>query len=67
MILASSGFPHQRYCIKCSLTLTGMFVVFLNVDDSHWLGVLVFGCVAIDVMGDPGKLGVSTPALLCKV
>ena len=30
MILASSGFPLQRCCIKCSPTLTGMFVVFLT-------------------------------------
>ena len=44
MIQASSGFPLQRCCIKCSPTLTGMFVVFLNVDDLHLLGV--FGCVA---------------------
>ena len=27
------GFPLRRCCIKCSPTLTGMFVVFLNVDD----------------------------------
>ena len=46
MIQANSGFALQRCCIKCSLTLTGMFVVFLNVDDLHLLGVLVFGCVA---------------------
>ena len=54
MILAGSGFPLQRCCIKCSPTLTGMFVefltgmfvVFLTVDDLHLLGVLVFGCVA---------------------
>ena len=46
MILASSGFPLQRCYIKCSPTLTGMFVVFLTVDDLHLLGVLVFGCVA---------------------
>ena len=54
MIMASSGFPLQRCCIKCSPTLTGMFVVFLTgmfvvfriVDDLHLLGVLVFGCVA---------------------
>ena len=46
MILASSGFPLQRCCIKYSPTLTGMFVVFLTVDDLHFLGVLVFGCVA---------------------
>ena len=46
MILTSSGFPIQRCCIKCSPTLTGMFVVFLNVDELHLLGVLVFGCVA---------------------
>ena len=56
MILASSGFPLQRCCIKCSPTLTGMFVVglfltgmfvvFLTVDNLHFLGVLVFGCVA---------------------
>ena len=40
-------FPLQRCCIKCSPTLTGMFVVFLNADDLHnLLGVLVFGCVA---------------------
>ncbi len=40
--------------IQCSITLTGMFVVFLTgmfvvvltVDDLHLLGVLVFGCVA---------------------
>ena len=44
--LASSGFPLQRCCIKCSPMLTGMFVVFLTVDDLHLLGVLVFGCVA---------------------
>ena len=51
MILASSGFPLQCCCIKCSPTLTGMFVVFLTgmfvvfltVDDLHLLGVLVFG------------------------
>ena len=54
MIQASSVFPLQRCCIKCSPKLTGMFVVFLNVDDLHLL----------DVMDDPGKLGVSTPALL---
>ena len=49
MILASSGFPLQRCCIKCSPTLngmfvvflTGMFVVFLTVDGLHLLGVLV--------------------------
>ena len=41
MIQASSGFPLQRCGIKCSPTLTGMFVVFLNVDDLHLLGVLV--------------------------
>ena len=54
MILASSEFPLQRCCIKCSPTLTGMFVVFLTgmfvvfltVDYLHLLGVLVFGCVA---------------------
>ena len=46
MILASSGFPVQRFCIKCSPTLTGMFAVFLTVDDLHLPGVLVFGCVA---------------------
>ena len=46
MIQASSGFPHQRCCIKCRPTLTGMVVVFLNVDDLHLLGVLVFVCVA---------------------
>ena len=54
MILASSVFPLQRCCIKCSPTLTGMFVVFLTgmfvvfltVDDLHLLGVLVFDCVA---------------------
>ena len=46
MILASSGFPLQRRCIKCSPTLTGMFVVFLTVDDLHFLGGLMFGCVA---------------------
>ncbi len=54
MILASSCFPFQRCCIKCSPTLTGMFVVFLTgmlvvfltVDDLHLLGVLVLGCVA---------------------
>ena len=57
------GFPLQSCCIKCSPTSTGMFVVFLNVDDLHLLGVLVFGCIA-RCMGDPGKLGVSTPALL---
>ena len=44
--LASSGFQLQRCCIKCSPTLTGMFVVFLTVDDLHLLGVLVFGYVA---------------------
>ena len=38
MIQASSGFPLQRCCIKCSPTL---FVVFLNVDYLHLLGVLV--------------------------
>ena len=43
MILASSGFPLQAFH---SPTLTGMFVVFLTVDDLHLLGVLVFGCVA---------------------
>ena len=46
MILPSSGFPLQRCCIKCSPTLTRMFVLFLNVDDLHLLGVLVLGCVA---------------------
>ena len=46
MIQASSGFPLQRCCIKCSPKLTRMFVVFLNVDDLHLLGVLGFGCVA---------------------
>ncbi len=46
MILASTGFPLQRCCIKCSPTVTGMFVVFLTVGDLHLLGVLVFGCVA---------------------
>ena len=46
MIQASSGFPLQHCCIKCSPTLTGMFAVFLNVDDLRLLGVLVFGCVA---------------------
>ena len=46
MILASSVFPLQRCCIKCSPTLTGLFVVFLNVDDLQLLGVLVFVCVA---------------------
>ena len=46
MIQASSGFPLQLCCIKCSPTLTGMFVVFLTVNDLHLLGVLVFGCVA---------------------
>ena len=30
----------------CSPTLTRIFVVLLNVDDLHLLGVLVFGCVA---------------------
>ena len=35
-----------------------MFVVRFN----SFLGVLMFGCV--DVGDDPGKLGVSTPALL---
>ena len=44
MIQASSGFPPQRCCIKCSPTLTGMFVVFVDVDDLHFLGVLGFGC-----------------------
>ena len=55
MLLVSSGFPLHRCCITCSPTLTGMFVVFmtgmfvvfLTVDDLHFLGVLVFGCVAI--------------------
>ena len=46
MVQASSGFPLQRCCIKCSPTLTGMFVVFLTVDDLHLLGVLVFAGVA---------------------
>ena len=46
IFLASLGFPLQLCCIKCSPTLTGMFVVLLNVDDLHFLGVLVFGCVA---------------------
>ena len=46
VIQASSGFPLQRCGIKCSPTLTGMFIVFLNVDDLHLLGVLVFGSVA---------------------
>ena len=46
MIQASSGFPLQRCCIQCSPTLTGMFVVFLTVDDLNLLGVLEFGCVA---------------------
>ena len=46
MIQASSGFPLQRCCIKCSSKLTGMFVVFMNVGDLPLLGVLVFGCVA---------------------
>ena len=36
---ASSGFTPMRWCIKCSPKLTGMFVVFLNVDDLHLLGV----------------------------
>ena len=47
MILASSGFPLQGCCIKCSPKLTGMFVVIVNVDDLHLLGVLGFDCVAI--------------------
>ena len=46
MILASSGFPLQRCCINCSHMLTGMFVVFLTVDDLNVLGALVFGCLA---------------------
>ena len=46
MIQASSGFPLQRCCIKCSSKLTGMFIVFLNVDDLHLLGGLGFGCAA---------------------
>ena len=40
------GFPLQRCCIRCCPTLTGMFVVVLNVDELHLLGVLVLGCVA---------------------
>ena len=44
MILASSGFPLQRCCIKCSPTLTGMFVIFLTVDDLHFIGVGVWLC-----------------------
>ena len=36
----------QSCCIKCSPTSTGMFVVFLNVNDLHLLGVLGFGRVA---------------------
>ena len=43
MIEASSGFPLQRCCINCSPAPTVVFVVFLNVDDLHLLGVLVFG------------------------
>ena len=35
--------------------------------DERLAGVLVFGCVAIAVMADPVRLGVSTPALLYKV
>ena len=31
MIQACSGFPLQHCCIKYCPTLTGMFVVFLNV------------------------------------
>ena len=31
---------------KASPKLAGMFIVFLNVDDLHLLGVLGFGCVA---------------------
>ena len=46
MILASSEFPLQRCCIRCSPMLTGMCVVFLTVDDLHLLGLLVFDCVA---------------------
>ena len=38
-IPSSLGFPLQLCCIKCSPTLTGIFVVFLNVDDLHLLGV----------------------------
>ena len=52
MILASSGFPLQRFCIKCSPTLIGMFVVFLNVDnvyafEMNWgdEGEFAYGCL----------------------
>ena len=43
------------------MVLAYIFVVRLN----SLLGVLVFGCV--DVEDDPGKIRVSTPALLLKV
>ena len=43
MIQASLGFPLPRCCMKCSPKLAGMFIVLLNVDDLHLLGVLGFG------------------------
>ena len=46
IFLASLGFPLQLCSVKCSPTLTGIFVEFLNVDDLHLLGVLGSGCAA---------------------
>ena len=75
MILASSGFPLKRCCIRCSPKLTGMFVVFLTVDDLHLLCVLGFGCVArlyIDInklchgLGY-GIIGVNRPAIVREI
>ena len=44
--LASSGFPLQLCCIKCSPTLTGILVLALCLFYDSLLVVLVFGCVA---------------------
>ena len=52
MNLAGSGFTLHRCCIKCSPTPTGVFVVFLNVDNlqafyMNWggEGEFAYGCL----------------------
>ena len=50
--MACSGLPLQRCCIKCSPTLTGLLVVFLNVGNLQALqmnrggeGEFAYGCL----------------------
>ena len=50
---------------SCVYEIPRLFSLLVYLDER--LGVLVFGCVAIDVVADPVRLGVSTPALLYKV